>query len=69
MKNITTITNSFTGYSAEIKTAGIPALSTIQKHLRKAKAKDCKSQTIIRINGIRHSIEWIGGERTLAAIE
>ncbi len=47
----TVISNSFTGYSATIRTNGIPAVSTIQKHLRKAKASDCKSNTTIFCNG------------------
>lgn len=61
----TTITNSFTGYSATIRTKGQPAASTIQKHVRKAKSRDCKSVTIIEIDGIRHSLDNIGRGLTL----
>jgi hypothetical protein len=52
----TNISNAFTGYSATISTDGAPAISTIQKHLRKAKCRDCQSITIIEIDGIRHDL-------------
>lgn len=46
--NTTSIRNSFTGYSATIRHTGdLPAVSTVKKHLRKAKAGDCKSETKI----------------------
>jgi hypothetical protein len=47
----TTITNSFTGYSATIRTANLPSVATIKKHLRKAKASDCHSVTTIYCDG------------------
>ena len=56
----TTITNEFTGYSATIRTKGKPAISTIRKHLSKSKASDCKSVTIIEIDGIRHELIDMG---------
>ena len=61
----TTISNSFTGYSATIRTNGKPSVSTIQKHLRKAKASDCQSVTIIEINGIRHDLINLGRRLSL----
>jgi hypothetical protein len=45
---ITKITNQFTGYNATIKTGGLPALSTLKKHLSKSKASDCQSVNEIR---------------------
>lgn len=47
---ITRITNDFTGYDATIRTKDIPAVSTIKKHLRNSKARDCKSITRMRTN-------------------
>jgi len=47
----TEISNSFTGYEATIRTKGLPAISTLRKHLRKAKASDCISATIIKVDG------------------
>lgn len=52
----TTITNPFTKYSATIRTKGVPAISTIQKHLRKAKAKECASITYIYIDGVGYDL-------------
>lgn len=50
--SITIICNSFTGYSATIKSANdYPALGTVRKHLRKAKASDCCSVTTIFCDG------------------
>ena len=44
----TQITNSFTGYSATIRHKGeMPAISTVRKHLRAAKASDCQSTTMV----------------------
>lgn len=65
----TTITNSFTGYSATITTKNDPAISTVKKHLRAAKAHDCKSETIIRVNGIRCAIINRGRGDELLATE
>ena len=48
----TTITNPFTGYTANIITAEKPAISTIKKHLSKSKAMGCKSITYIYIDGV-----------------
>lgn len=46
--NKTTIKNDFTGYEATINHKGdMPALSTVKKHLRAAKASDCQSVTKI----------------------
>lgn len=56
----TTITNSFTGYSAKILTDGLPAVATILRHLRKSKARDCRSITLIEIDGIRHDLRDLG---------
>jgi len=64
-KTATTISNSFTSYSATIRTNGQPAVSTIQKHLRKSKAGDCQSVTIIEIDGIRHDLIDLGRGLTL----
>ena len=50
MKTITTVTNKFTGYSKTIRTNGLPAVATIQKHLRASKARDCKSVTRVLTN-------------------
>jgi len=47
----TIINNSFTGYTATIRTAGLPAVSTIRRHLRAAKAGDCRSVTTIYCDG------------------
>jgi len=64
----TTITNSFTGYSAVIRTSGPPAISTIKRHLAKAKARDCRSVTTISIDGRRHYLADIGRGLQLEAI-
>jgi hypothetical protein len=56
----TTISNSFTGYSATIRANGKPAMTTVKRHLRKAKASDCQSVTIIEIDGIRHDFQDFG---------
>ena len=56
----TTISNRFTGYNATIRTNGLPAVATIQKHLRKSKASDCRSLTLIEIDGIRHDLIDLG---------
>ena len=48
----TIIRNSFTGYEATVRSASdYPSVSTIQKHLRKAKASDCRSTTTIYCDG------------------
>ena len=60
IKTETTISNSFTGYLATIRTNGKPAVSTVQKHLRAAKAIDCQSVTMIEIDGIRHDLIDLG---------
>jgi hypothetical protein len=50
--SITIINNSFTGYKATIRAAAdYPSVSTIKKHLRKAKGKDCLSVTTIYCDG------------------
>lgn len=64
----TTITNSFTGYSATIRTNGLPAVSTIKKHLRNSKASDCCSVTLITIDGIRHELADLGRGKELVSI-
>lgn len=46
----TTITNQFTGYCKTIRTEGLPAVSTLKKHMRASKASDCKSYTRILTN-------------------
>lgn len=51
-KTETIISNSCTGYSATIRTKGQPAIATIKKHLRRAKAKECTSITYILIDGV-----------------
>ena len=56
----TTISNSFTGYNATIRTNGLPAVATVRKHIRKAKASDCLSVTLIEIDGIRHDLHDLG---------
>ena len=56
----TTISNSFTGYNATIRTNGLPAVATVRKHIRKAKASDCQSVTLIEIDGIRHELHDLG---------
>jgi hypothetical protein len=65
--NITEISNSFTGYSATIRTNGKPAVATVQKHLRKAKASDCQSVTTIEIDGVRHDLVDLGNGLELRA--
>jgi hypothetical protein len=65
----TTITNSFTGYSATITTKSTPAVSTIKRHIRASKASDCKSATLIHIDGIRHAIIERGNGPELLAVE
>lgn len=46
--NQTTISNDFTGYSKTINHKGeMPAISTVKKHLRAAKASECQSVTKI----------------------
>ena len=64
---MTTITNAFTGYSATIRTTGKPAVATVRKHLRAAKAKDCQSTTIIEIDGIRYDLIDLGNGFELRA--
>jgi hypothetical protein len=50
--SITIIRNSFTGYTATVRSASdYPAVSTIRKHLRKAKAGDCRSGTTVYCDG------------------
>lgn len=61
----TTITNSYTGYTATIRTNGKPAVSTIQKHLRKSKASGCQSVTTIEIDGIGYDLTDLGHGKTL----
>ena len=56
----TTIRNSFTGYAKTIRTNGKPAVATVKRHLRKAKASDCQSVTMIEIDGIRHDFQETG---------
>ena len=56
----TTISNSFTGYSATIRTNGLPAVATVRKHIRKSRASDCQSVTLIAIDGIRHDLIDLG---------
>jgi hypothetical protein len=46
---MTIITNAFTGYKATIR-KGNPSIETIKRCLRNAKASDCKSVTIIKID-------------------
>ena len=44
----THISNSYTGYSAEIMHKGEkPSISTVRKHLRAAKASGCNSTTMV----------------------
>jgi len=62
------IENKFTGYRAEIKTACVPAVATLKKHLRAAKARDCRSTTTITNakTGDRYEIADMGrGEKVL----
>jgi len=56
----TIISNSFTGYTATIRTTKTPSISTIRKHLRKSKASDCRSITTIYCNGIGLDIANFG---------
>lgn len=44
---ITTITNEFTKYDKTLRTAGVPSISTLRRHLRASKASDCSSVTRI----------------------
>ena len=49
--NQTIVSNSFTGYNKTIRhKEGFPAVSTLRKHLRAAKAKDCRSETQILLS-------------------
>lgn len=43
----TTVTNAYTGYSATIRTAGVPSLATLRRHIRASKASNCRSVTRI----------------------
>jgi hypothetical protein len=61
----TRIYNTFTGYDVTITTKDKPAISTIEKHLRKAKAKECGSITYILIDGLRHFIADVGRGKEL----
>ena len=63
----TNITNAFTGYSATIRANGKPSIATIRKHLRRSKASDCQSVTIIDIDGIRHDLIDLGHGLALVA--
>ena len=57
----TIIRNSFTGYEATIRTASdLPAISTVEKHFRKAKASDCMSHTTVEVDGVRMQIVDMG---------
>ena len=59
--SITIISNSFTGYEATVRSASdYPSVSTIQKHLRKAKASDCRSTTTIYCDGEGMDLTDIG---------
>jgi hypothetical protein len=53
--NTTHIKNKFTGYEANIFHKGeLPAISTVEKHLRRAKSSECISHTeIFQIDGGR----------------
>jgi hypothetical protein len=69
--SITIIKNSFTGYEVTIRSASdYPSVTTIQKHLRKAKASDCRSITSIYCDGegmvladIGHGLELVKNGR------
>jgi hypothetical protein len=52
----TTISNSFTGYSATIRTKGQPAITTIKRHVGRSKAQGCASVTRIYIDGVGYDI-------------
>lgn len=60
MKTTTIINNSFTGYSATIRTNGTPSISTIRKHIRRSKSSDCNSVTTIYCEGEGIEIANIG---------
>jgi hypothetical protein len=47
---MTTITNAFTNYFATIRKSN-PSIATLSRHIRKSKASDCQSVTIIEIDG------------------
>ena len=64
-KTKTTIINSFTGYNATIRTNGLPAVATIRKHIRKSKSSDCRSVTLISIEGDRYELRDLGRGLTL----
>jgi hypothetical protein len=61
----TRIYNTFTGYDTTIKTKNKPSISTLEKHLRKSKAKECGSITYILIDGVRHFIADVGRGKEL----
>jgi hypothetical protein len=46
----------------------ITDISTLRKHLRRSKASDCRSVTIISIDGRRHEIADLGNGPELYAI-
>lgn len=56
------VENKFTGYRAVIMPhRQMPAASTIRRHLRRAKAKDCCSiTTITDMNGARYEAADLG---------
>lgn len=56
----TLIINDFTCYRATIRTVGLPAVSTIKKHLRRAKATDCESTTRIICDDVYMDLTDIG---------
>ncbi len=63
MKNTTIVSNSFTNYRAEIKHNGDhPSASTLLKHMRRAKGRECKSETKIwgPFSRLRVTKEWKG---------
>ena len=58
--NTVEIENKFTGFKKSYRTKKFPAISTIQKHLRNSKCKDCTSSTSIKINGELYALDDIG---------
>lgn len=68
-QNITVVSNSFTNYRSEIKHAGDhPSASTLMKHIRRAKAKGCKSDTQIwgPFSRLKVTKEWKGEYKVIS---
>jgi hypothetical protein len=66
------VENAFTGYRAEIHTKNeVPAIGTLRRHFRAAKARDCVSPTTVtkKATGDRYAVvEFVRGEPCLVCV-